>query len=273
MDTCGEGECVEEIEVGGIGDLEECVAVEVSGFGVLDGRGREMADGSCVCVGDLVGEVCAEGSWEGGYPVLGQSVGLGFPDGLRSIQGGFEVAELGLQMIDLRLELCSCGLLFWGGCWDEGWGVTDLEGASVFGDVVEEGEQGVEIALGDRVVFMVMASGAVEGQAEPDGCGRFDAIGNIFGCIFFWNDAAFGIPAMVAVEPGGDALLGGGIGEQIACDLFDGHAVEGRVLIELLDDPVPPSPHGAFAIALVSVGVGVACGVEPTCCEVFTEVG
>ncbi len=68
---------------------------------------------------------------------------------------------------------------------------------------------------------------------------------------------------MVAIEPGGDFLIKGGVREEVACELFDGELIEGLILVEGFDDPVAPTPHAAESVVLVSVGISEACGFEP----------
>ena len=111
---------------------------------------------------------------------------------------------------------------------------------------------------------MVMAARAAHRQAEPHGRGRVHAIHDILGRILLRDDAALGVATVVAVEAGGDVLFARRAGQQITRELLYGKAVEGQVAVERVDHPVAPAPHGAFAVALVAVGVGVAGRVEPT---------
>src|SRR5581483_12449625 len=85
--------------------------------------------------------------------------------------------------------------------------VADFDGPAFFGHVVEESEHAVEIALREGIVFVVVAAGTAERQAEPDGGGRFDAVGDVLDGVFFGNDAAFGVAAVIAVETSSNSLL------------------------------------------------------------------
>ena len=109
-----------------------------------------------------------------------------------------------------------------------------------------------------------MAARAAHRQAEPHGRGRVHAIHDILGRILLRDDAALGVATVVAVEAGGDVLFARRAGQQITRELLHREAVEGQVAVERVDHPVAPAPHGAFAVALVAVGVGVAGRVEPT---------
>ena len=82
------------------------------------------------------------------------------------------------------------------------------------------------------VVFMVVALSAADGEAKPDGANGGGAVGHGFEAELLVVDAAFAVGEGVAVEAGGDALFGGGLGEEVAGDLFTGELVEGHVAIE-----------------------------------------
>src|SRR5436190_1290502 len=87
------------------------------------------------------------------------------------------------------------------------WRVAELNRPPLFRHVVEECEEAVEISLAKRIVFVVVAAAASQCEAEPDGGGRFNAVGNVLDGVFLRNDAAFGVPAVVAVESGGNPLV------------------------------------------------------------------
>lgn len=55
----------------------------------------------------------------------------------------------------------------------------------------------------------------------------------------------------------------GGVGEEVAGELFDGELVERHVGVEGVDDPIAPDPLEGIAVLLEAVAIGVACGVEP----------
>jgi len=68
---------------------------------------------------------------------------------------------------------------------------------------------------------------------------------------------------VVTVEGGGEELGIGGVGKHVSGDLFDGELIKGHIFTEGIDDPVTPGPVRAGAVDLVTVGVGVAAGIEP----------
>ena len=138
-------------------------------------------------------------------------------------------------------------------------------------DAVEEGEEGIELALGDGVVFVVVAAAAVEGQAQPSRARRLHAVNDGLDTPLLRDEAALAVDAVVAVEARGDERVevSGSefwvlsFREQVAGELPHGELVEAHVLVEGFDDPVAPRPHRARAVGLEAVAVGVAGVVEP----------
>ena len=108
---------------------------------------------------------------------------------------------------DLRFELFQLGLLFGGGGAHQRDGVADAAVFADFGDVVEEGEELVVVALRDRVELVVVAAGAFDREAEPGRADGADAVGDVFDAVLLVDDAAFGVDDVVAAEAGGDALI------------------------------------------------------------------
>ena len=77
---------------------------------------------------------------------------------------------------------------------------------ALFRHIVKKGLQGVEIALSEGVILVVVAATAVERLTEPDRSGCFHAIGGVFSEELLRNDAAFLVDHVVAIEAGGDSL-------------------------------------------------------------------
>ena len=134
---------------------------------------------------------------------------------------------------------------------------------TAFVDVLEEGGETVEVAHGDRVVFVVVAAAAFEGEAEEGGAEGGDAVVDVFDAEFFFDAAAFVGLAVEPVEGGGDALVARGVFEEIAGDLPCDELVVGEIVVEGADDPVAPWPDIAVAVGLVAEGIGVAGDVAP----------
>ena len=130
----------------------------------------------------------------------------------------------------------------------------------------------VEVALRDRVEFVVVALGAAERQAEDGFAERFHAIDVVVGEILFGNRAALVRVHVVALEAGGDELGLGAIGQQVAGELLAEELVVGHIRVERVDDPVAPEPHVPAAVDREAVRVGIAGGVEPDEGHAFAEV-
>ena len=140
---------------------------------------------------------------------------------------------------------------------------------SALGGVPEEGGHRVEVLLRERVEFMVVALGAVGGQAEIDPAHRLHAVGGVVGEVLFDDGAAFIGRGVAALEAGGDALVFGRVGEQVAGEVLERKLVEGLIAVERLHDPVAVRPHLAIGVEVQAVRVGVAGGVEPVAGAVF----
>ena len=69
----------------------------------------------------------------------------------------------------------------WRGQLEHGAGVALGAVEAVLGHVVEEGVELVILLLRDRVELVVVALGAADGQAEPDGAGGVDAVDDVGG--------------------------------------------------------------------------------------------
>lgn len=96
------------------------------------------------------------------------------------------------------------GLLLAGGGGNHRDGVGDAAVLAVLGDVIEEGGELVEILLFDRVEFVVVAFGALHGEAEPSGAEGANAVGDVLEAVFLVDDTALGIDDVIAGEAGGD---------------------------------------------------------------------
>ncbi len=116
---------------------------------------------------------------------------------------------------------------------------------------------------------MIVAARAIEGEAEEGGAEGDRAVVDVVDPIFLLDRAAFAFLGVEPVEGGGEDLLVGGAGEQVAGQLPGDKPVPGQVAVEGVDDPVAPGPHLAFAVDLEAVAVGVAGEVEPVGGQAF----
>ena len=114
--------------------------------------------------------------------------------------------------------------------------------AVVYGGV-EEGIELIVFALGEGVELVVMALDAGERCAEPRCRRGVHAVHHGLDAELLRVDAAFLVDLRVAMKAGGDILLHGGGGKQIAGELFDGELIERQAGIESVDDPVAVFPN------------------------------
>ena len=139
-------------------------------------------------------------------------------------------------------------------------------------DVSKEGLEFVKVAGLDGVKFMVVALGAAEGTAKESGGDGADAFGPVLGEVFLGLGTAFAGHHVEAVVAGGDELIGGGVGEEVAGELFAGELVEGFVLVEGVNDVVAVGEDALILVAVEADGVGEAGDVEPPDGHAFAEV-
>ena len=123
---------------------------------------------------------------------------------------------------------------------------------------LEEGPHRVVVFLAERIVFVVVALGAVERQAQ-------EALGNVLDRLVHPRRAVEEKP-IAGEEPGGAQL-----GEIVGGDLIGGkhqphHLVVAGVGVERFDDPVAPVPDVLLAVAELipqAPPIGVAPHVHP----------
>ena len=139
--------------------------------------------------------------------------------------------------------------------------------------VVQEGHQLVVLAMLDRVVFVRVALGAADSQAQPRGAGGGHPVGHRMETELQRIDAALLIEHRVAVESRGDELVSRRIRKQVSRQLLHGEPVERHVGVEGADHPVAPGPDAPGAVFFVAVGVGVPGEVHPAPGPAFAVAG
>ena len=133
----------------------------------------------------------------------------GLPRHLRLGGVGRQRVERLARLADPGIELGQLGLLLDRRRRDERRRVDVLERLAPLGNVVEVGQDLVELLLRERVELVVVAAGATERQAEPDRRRRLDAVYRVLDEELVDDDAPLAVLAVVAVEGGGDALPAG----------------------------------------------------------------
>ena len=136
-------------------------------------------------------------------------------------------------------------------------------GPAIFVDAVEEGGEAVVLGVRHRVELVTVALATAEGQPQPDRPHRIDPVDHVIDAGLLGIAASLAIRHVIAMEGGGQSLVGGGVGQQIASELLtrERGVIDPRV--EALHHPVAPGPVVAGGIGLKTVGVGVPGGVEP----------
>ena len=137
------------------------------------------------------------------------------------------------------------------------------------GDVTKQREEGVELTLRERVVFVVVAAGTADREAEPGLAGRLDAIDDRLHPPLLGDDSPFAVDPVVAVETGGDdrvarrRLVTCRRRKHVAGELLDRELIKGEVAVVGRDHPIAPRPVRAARIGLVAVAIGIAGRIEP----------
>ena len=143
---------------------------------------------------------------------------------------------LGLGGVDLRFEFGDPRLVLFGRKLDERRRHANPRreelGRAALRHAVEGVEQAVVVALGDRIILVIVALGARHRQAEPGRGGRVDAVEQVHEPLLFGDRAPFAVQQMIAVESAGDSLLDRRLGQQVAGQLPDRELVERQVVVQ-----------------------------------------
>ncbi len=133
-----------------------------------------------------------------------------------------------------------------------------------FVGTVEEGVELVELFLADRVVLVVVATGAADRQAQPDRTEGAGTIDGLLGTELLEVSAALPVAEGVSMKPGRDLLLDGRVRQKVARGLLDRELIEWHITVQHLDDPMAIAPCvRSELVRLITVAVGVSCQVEP----------
>ena len=129
--------------------------------------------------------------------------------------------------------------------------------------VIEKREQPVVFFLSQRVEFVRMALGALRRQAQHGPPETIDAVEHLHHAELLGDDRPLLVDHAIAEESRGDDLLRSRPGQQVSRQLFDQEPIVRHVAVQRVDHPVAPHPLFPRHVLLVSVGVGIACGIEP----------
>src|SRR5438034_4078824 len=139
-----------------------------------------------------------------------------------------------------------------------------------FGGVVKEGKQLVKLLLADRIVLVIMTTGATHGQTQPHRSHGAGSIDYLFHPKFLFVHPALAVGASVTVESCSNFFFNGGIWQQVAGKLLHSELIERNVPIESLNDPVTPAPSvRSGAINVITIAIGKPCQIEPLASPLF----
>ena len=110
---------------------------------------------------------------------------------------------------------------------------------------------------------MIMASAAIEGQAQPDCPHGFRHIHHIIDTVFCCDPTAFAIDHVIAIKASCKALFKCRIWKKIACELPSGEILKRKIIIECRCCPITPRPHGSFVIALIPIAICITRSIKP----------
>ena len=184
---------------------------------------------------------------------LGLAGGLGlFPSGHPFAPVRAQFAQSGLDLPYLREDLAAQPVF-----------VRGEDRPRGFVRVVDVREHPVVVALADRVELVIVALGALHGQAQHGLADGVHAVEHGLHAELLWVGPALFVDHRVAQEAGSDALLLGRVRQQVARDLLDHEAVIGHVRVEGVNDPIAIEPDLARLVLLKAVRIGVAGSVQP----------
>ena len=195
---------------------------------------------------------------------VSSGVGLGFACGVAGAEGFLDLGDRGLEFVAAGVEFAGAlvgGLLLRGG--GEERDFVGGAAVAVMVHVLEEREQAVVIALRDGIDLVIVAAGAIDGEAEEDLAGGGDEVVEAVVAGEF-AVGGFVVPDAEPIEAGSGDRFGVSVGEFVAGELFAEEAVVGLVGIEGADHVIAVAPGVGFGIvAFVTVALGEAHEVEP----------
>ncbi len=137
---------------------------------------------------------------------------------------------------------------------------------------VEEREQAVVFLLRNGVVFVIVALGALDGQAEHRLSDGVHAVEHRVHAKLLGIDGALLVEHGIAQEAGGHDLILVGVRQLVAGKLLDEELVVGQITVEGVDHVIAVEMDLARHVLLVTVGIRVAGGVQPVPSPAFAVV-
>ena len=111
---------------------------------------------------------------------------------------------------------------------------------------------------------MIVALSTASCQSQPCRAHRRCPIEHLVDAELFQIGSAFTIAQRITQETSPHLLRNRGIGNEIPRQLLNGKFIEGKIIVERINDPLPISPcHGPQEILQVSVTVSVVRQIQP----------
>ena len=136
--------------------------------------------------------------------------------------------------------------------------------------VVQEGKEAVVLLLRNGIVFVVMALGTLNGNAEHRLADAVHSINETIDAKLLGICPALFIQHRIAQEPSGHAAGIGRLGQQVTSDLLDEKLVIGQVAIEGVDHPISVRPDKPGLVLFETIGVGIASRIQPMSSPAFS---
>ena len=124
--------------------------------------------------------------------------------------------------------------------------------------VTEQRRHREVVPLGDRIVLVVVASGALHRQPHEAIARGHHAVVDTILSEFLGDRTALKGHAVQAIIGCGHPLILGRVRQKVARELFGQELVVGLVIVEGLEDPVAPRPCEHSFVARVAPGVSVS---------------
>ena len=130
-------------------------------------------------------------------------------------------------------------------------------------DLIEDRKSPIEIGLRNRVEFVVVTLRTAHRQPQPHRGRGVHPIDHALQPIFLRRiSLPFGLRG-VAMEPRGDQLIGGRLGQKIARQLLDGKLIKRLVALKRPDHPIPIGPNRAGGIVGKSPRIRIPREIQP----------
>ena len=138
--------------------------------------------------------------------------------------------------------------------------------------VVEESYELIIFLIPERIIGMAVTLRAGEGCAHQRFPGGVHAVEYGGSAEFLIVGSSLIVGHRVAVEGGGEKLVVGRVGEEVAGQLFRNKLIIRFIVVERLNQPITISPNAPDIIPFIAFGVGITGEVHPWSGPTFTIV-